>query len=129
MARRAKWTLGSYSRFIKTARQREGLTLPQARKLYREMRGMYERPMFASDLRKKVIREIAHSEAVRIQQGQREAGFSSSGGFPDSGGGGGSIFAPSVIVIHDLSEWEAYDHDFEDDFDYYEFEGTAQYED
>lgn len=131
MAKSAKWTLGSYSRFIRTAREREGISVPEARKLYRELRSMYERPMFANDLRKPVIREIAHSEAIRIRQGTRETGQSATGSIMEGfAGGGGS--AP-VTVINSLSEWnDLMDIDYYDDdmdWDYYEFEGTGEYED
>lgn len=130
MAKSAKWTLGSYSRFIRTAREREGISVPEARKLYRELRGMYERPMFANDLRKPVIRDIAHSEAIRIQQGTRETGQFAAGSIIEGLSGGGSFSAP-VTVIHSLSEWnDLMDIDYDDDmdWDYYEFEGTGEYE-
>ena len=57
----AKWTIGSYSRFIKTIRKQDGrLTVPQARLVYKQMRSELGRPVFAGDVKKHPrIRNIA----------------------------------------------------------------------
>lgn len=109
-----------YWRFIKTARKREKLTLPQSRALYRELKGQYERKLYANDFRKGAFKDIAHSEAIRIQQAGRERDFSASGGYETGGFSGGAY---DINTLEELQEF--YNEDF--DYDYDQYEGTAEY--
>ena len=66
-SRKPRWTLGSYSRFIKAARQGGRLSVPQARELYRESRKEIGRSLFANDFKKPLIRKKIRDSGEKIR--------------------------------------------------------------
>lgn len=72
----AKWTIGSYNRFIGAARRaRPGLTLKEARTTYRRFKEALGHPVFQTDIRKhpKIFRgEAKIAQLQRAEEVLRE---------------------------------------------------------
>lgn len=67
----AKWTIGSYNRFIGSARKaRTGLSVSEARSVYKQMREHLGKNLFASDVQRHpvIFKRLAKGEQIRAAE-------------------------------------------------------------
>jgi|SRR5579883_28035 len=150
MARKLKWTISRYNRFLKAARNRYGINQAQARELYRKgssklqrspsFRDLTNHPKIFSTLNRAITagptggpggRRKSEASVVRAKGKGPSAihgGAGVSGGdFSTTGSGGGSSASGK---INSVAAWDEFIEDYIDDldtYDYIEYESSADY--